>query len=138
MNQLLFSFRSIFVCRACDCYALFPSYTNHANKSFSISYTANVNPEDIELSIKNWRNKHTSDSENKHQFNSNSRTNNVRSDDEYFSHQFTENEESLGVSMYILAVLTLAVVLLFLHWYRRGRNNIRTRRVYNLLKPLGL
>lgn len=48
------------------------------------------------------------------------------------------NDETFSVSVYILLVLTLAVILLFLNCYRKGRNNIRTRRTYFLLNKLGL
>lgn len=47
------------------------------------------------------------------------------------------NEETFNISMYILVILTLFVIILFFNWYRKGRNNVRTRRKYFLLSKLG-
>lgn len=112
--------------------------------------TGNLIVDDSELPMKNWRNKHPPDNE----YNDFDKFNGVdtNADDVPFLQQFPVNyhpqhpqkqnsaEDKFSVSVYILLVLTFVVILLFLNCYRKGRNNIRTRRKYFLINwnKLGL
>lgn len=111
--------------------------------------------DDQDLSIKSWRNKNPTDikSHNDYEKNPNELNGNNDNKDASFHHQQSShnyqntqqsnnsiktNDEPFGISVYILLISTLVVIVLFLNCYRKGRNNIRTRRKYVLLNKLGL
>lgn len=48
-----------------------------------------------------------------------------------------EHDETFNRSMYILVILTFIVIVVFFNWFRKGKNNVRTRRKYFLLNKLG-
>lgn len=101
--------------------------------------------------MKNWRNNQPnvdpmesilsdaikSDLENKFNNRVDSINLNDDNDDSLFPQNITDNEETFSISMYILVILTLFVIILFFNWYKKGRNNVRTRRKYFLLSKLG-
>lgn len=108
-------------------------------------------PDDIDLPAKIWRNKNTVDglpiSNNKFAqkmdkidadnenvafdsdpFPKQSQNNHFSSQQlPQFANSIHINDESFGLSMYILLILTLAVIILFLNCYCKRRNVIRTR-----------
>ena len=94
---------------------------------------------EMEFSIKNWRNKQ----QQQHQLVNDKLT--IFDDDSNLDDgarpqqpNGQSTEETFSLSMYTLVGLTLIVFMLFLNWYRKGRNNIRTRRKYFLLNMLGI
>lgn len=95
--------------------------------------------------MKNWRNNHPSDDtaavNDFDKTNLNNKNSELNSGDGggggVFPQQNNGNDETLSVPMYTLIILTLIVILLFFSWYRKGRNNIRTRRKYFLFNKLG-
>lgn len=113
---------------------------------FFFSPTGNMNPDDFDLSMKSWRNKSPGDKQSYSNFESNGNNmqfNNENADDFGPFPQQSPNddhplaqlknaihvkEESFSMSMYILLILTLAVLVLFLNCYYKRRNTVRTRR----------
>lgn len=94
-------------------------------------FTANINPDELETSGKNWRNKAGPDKlSSAKDLNGNS--------DSVLGSSSSIGDDSFTFSTYTLIALTLIVILLILNWCRKGRNNIRTRRKYFLLNKLGI
>lgn len=118
--------------------------------------------DDVDLPIKSWRNKNPSDTKpithddpekkshdvnggggggagdsdanNNGPFPQQSESNNHQNSQT--NNTIKSTDEPFGISVYILLISTLAVIVLFLNYYRKGRN--RTRRKYFLLNKLGL
>lgn len=102
--------------------------------------------------MKSWRNKNPLDEKPDNAFDS---VNKLRMDNENVAndtpqqsanlHQLPQltksigmKEESFSMSVYILLILTLAVIIIFLNCYHNRRNTIRTRRKCFPFNKLGL
>lgn len=115
--------------------------------------TGNVILDDIDVPLKNWRNKDIvhndmAHAENGHNGEAHRPDGQRMAEDSanavdpfpqqhpyYKSVSIFASDDSFNVPMYILVVLTLAVVALFLNSYRKRRANIRPRRKYYGASP---
>lgn len=88
-------------------------------------FSGNINSDDFDLSIKAWRINNPAVEASMNDMKSSKRDQLLRQSD---AHQFSQQtdaiqtkEESFSISVYILLILTLAVIILFLNYCRKKR-----------------